>query len=132
MMSKIKKLLFVVTCFSLFTFLCPYSSVHASSSIWDPVQQLLLIRGIGIMESGDNATYYLVLGNLDTSQGTVILEVFEGGPDNLQDEAVFYLEDYSLNFYLDMPDGFTYDIWAQLIEGNSGRLFLVFTHWESY
>jgi len=103
----------------------------ASSSTWDQSQNLFLVRGVSIVNSGISSTYYLVLGNLDTSQGTLILEVLEIANDTIPGEAQFTPVDNLLNFEIDV-DGYTYKLWMQLIQGNSSKLFLVLQRYDSY
>jgi hypothetical protein len=117
---------------ALFMTFMAVSMAKASSTAWDASRQIMLVRGIGIMNSGDPSTYYLVLGKPDTSQGTLIMEVLEVGKDNISDEAVFYPEEASLNFMVDLPDGNTYDIWMKIIQGKSGRFFAVLTSFDYY
>ena len=96
----------------------------AGDSVWDDEQEILLVRGVGIMNSNDPASYYAVMKLSDTSQGNWIFEVKEIGVDQEPGDGVYYPENGQLNFMLPLGDT-NLDIWMKLVQGDSGRLFAI-------
>ncbi len=105
------------------------TAAQAADSVWDGQQQLLLVRGIGVMGGNDPNNYYAVMKLVDTSQGKLIFEVKEVGLDGEGGDAVYYPADNTLNFYLPLDDQ-QYDIWMKLVQGDSGTLYAILTSME--